>query len=64
MVDEQGGRVINGSMVAPAVSFYQGYDSRMLGEEGRAYDPDLYDALPGGRPLSTDNPLVIDVPPP
>lgn len=62
VVPAQSNRIINGSMLNPAINFWQGYDSQMLGTEGRCWDAGLNVARPNGNALSTSNPLVIDAP--
>lgn len=60
IVPAQENRAIHGSMLDPAVGPLQGYDSCMLGSEGRAWDASLNVARPNGNDLSASNPLVID----
>jgi hypothetical protein len=58
-----GGRIMNGSMLNPAMSYNQGYDNRMFGTDYDAkYLPSLNAAMPGGRPVSVSNPLKIAKP--
>jgi hypothetical protein len=59
VVNSQNNRVINGSMLNPAINFLQGYDSQMLGTEGRCWDASLNVARPGGNNLTAVNPLTI-----
>lgn len=62
VVSTQNNRVINGSMLNPAVNFLQGYDSRMMGAEGTCWDAGLNVARPGGNAISASNPLSINSP--
>lgn len=62
VVSAQNNRVVNGSMLNPAINDLQGYDSRMLGTEGRCYDDILNAARPFGKDLSAANPLIINTP--
>jgi hypothetical protein len=54
-----GSRTINGSMLNPEVSFFQGYDSSMFGPRESNFDPSLNAARPGGKDLAPLNPLTI-----
>jgi hypothetical protein len=57
------GRVMNGSMRNPTVSWSQGYDSKMFGADLNAeYLQSLNAAMPGGQPVSPSNPLSIGAP--
>jgi len=58
----QNNRIVNGSMLNPAINYLQGYDSRMLGTEGRSFDAALNAARPLGNDLSAENPLIISTP--
>ena len=62
VVASQNNRVINGAMLNPAINLLQGYDSQMMGTEGRCWDAGLNVARPNGSALSASNPLVINVP--
>src|SRR5512133_2974517 len=62
VVSAQNNRVINGSMINPAINLLQGYDSRMLGTEGKCWDASLNVARPNGNDLSVSNPLKINDP--
>jgi hypothetical protein len=57
-----GGRVINGSMLNPAIILAQGYDSMIMGRTDSYYDPSLNVGRPKGAGISSANPLKIRTP--
>ncbi len=48
----------NGSMINPATNATQGYESGYQ-YRGRGYKEELNAAMPNGKPIGTDNPLVL-----
>jgi hypothetical protein len=59
-VTEAGGRVVNGSMLNPAISLKQGYDSNLFGPRDSNYIASLNAGRPRGAEVSPMNPLAID----
>jgi len=58
------GRTMNGSMLNPSLSLYQGYDSKMFGSTNAnaSFNASLNAGRPNGAAISPSNPLVISSP--